>query len=323
MRTLLLLLRPRKKPVPAAVSSIGGEGTNKLAHAVLLLYNVEHGGLCSAFSACREPQTEEGGPNPFALFLPLYHEDSSMFFLLFFNPFLIAAAIIPAIVLLVRIYRADRLDKEPSGLLLSLVFYGIFATGLAMFTERIGTSVLSGALPEDSAAYRAWLYFLVVAGSEEGFKYLLLRRSTWHHPAFNCQFDGVVYATFVSLGFALWENISYVLMYGFSTAMVRAVTAVPGHACFGVFMGAWYGQAKRWASYGYPGRSRLCSWLAFLLPVLLHGCYDFIASKEDGGGAWTFVIFVLILFIIAFILVKRLSQRDRYIDGPDYGGDWR
>ena len=71
-------------------------------------------------------------------------------------------------------------------------------------------------------AYNAIMYFGIVAFSEEGAKYFLLRRRTWHSAAFNCQFDGVVYAVFVALGFALWENISYVLMYGLSTALVRA-----------------------------------------------------------------------------------------------------
>ena len=73
-------------------------------------------------------------------------------------------------------------------------------------------------------AYNAIMYFGIVAFSEEGAKYFLLRRRTWHSAAFNCQFDGVVYAVFVALGFALWENISYVLMYGLSTALVRAIS---------------------------------------------------------------------------------------------------
>ncbi len=79
-----------------------------------------------------------------------------------------------------------------------------------------------------STAYNVLLYFVVVALSEEGFKYLLLKKRTWYSSEFNCQFDGVVYAVFVALGFALWENISYVLMYGLGTAAIRAVTAVPG-----------------------------------------------------------------------------------------------
>ena len=148
---------------------------------------------------------------------------------------------------------------------------------------------------------------------EEGFKYLLLKRRTWLSPAFNCQFDGVVYAVFVSLGFALWENIDYVVMYGFSTALVRAVTAVPGHACFGVFMGAWYGLAKRYENYGYPEKSRRCRTLAVPLPTLLHGAYDLIATLEHSALSWGFAGFILALFAAALYAVKKLSREDRFI----------
>ena len=161
------------------------------------------------------------------------------------NPILIAAAVIPAVFLLVHVYRADKLEKEPAPLLISLVLYGIAATFIALLLERFGGWLLGRYFPENSTPYNVLMYFGVVAFSEEGAKYFLLKRRTWNSAAFNCQFDGVVYAVFVSLGFALWENISYVLMYGLSTALVRAVTAVPGHACFGVFMGVWYGLAKR------------------------------------------------------------------------------
>ena len=42
-------------------------------------------------------------------------------FLLYMNPILIAAAVVPAVFLLIRVYRTDRLEPEPSGLLLSLI----------------------------------------------------------------------------------------------------------------------------------------------------------------------------------------------------------
>jgi len=158
----------------------------------------------------------------------------------------------------------------------------------------------------------------VVALSEEGFKYLLLKKRTWYSSEFNCQFDGVVYAVFVALGFALWENISYVLMYGLGTAAVRAVTAVPGHACFGVFMGAFYGLAKRYDNFGDEYRSRRCRRFAVLVPVLLHGTYDFIATYEYDGYAWIFVVFVVLLFAAAYRMIKKLSCDDRFIDGNDY-----
>ena len=60
------------------------------------------------------------------------------------------------------------------------------------------------ALVEDTVAdpglYQILLYFGVVACSEEGAKYFMLKRRTWNSPEFNCQFDGVVYGVFVSLG---------------------------------------------------------------------------------------------------------------------------
>lgn len=234
-----------------------------------------------------------------------------MFF--YYNPILIAAAVLPAIALMVFVYREDRMEKEPWPLLLSLLAQGIISTSLAVFTERLGTKLLGGLLSPNTLIYQVIFNFLVVGLSEEGFKYLLLKRRTWLSPAFNCQFDGVVYAVFVSLGFALWENIDYVVMYGFSTALVRAVTAVPGHACFGVFMGAWYGLAKRYENYGYPEKSRRCRTLAVLLPTLLHGAYDLIATLEHSALSWGFAGFILALFAAALYAVKKLSREDRFI----------
>ena len=185
-------------------------------------------------------------------------------------------------------------------------------------TAQLGEAILGILLPQSSTAYNVLLYFVVVALSEEGFKYLLLKKRTWYSSEFNCQFDGVVYAVFVALGFALWENISYVLMYGLGTAAVRAVTAVPGHACFGVFMGAFYGLAKRYDNFGDEYRSRRCRRLAVLVPVLLHGTYDFIATYEYDGYAWIFVVFVVLLFAAAYRRIKKLSRDDRFIDDSDY-----
>jgi RsiW-degrading membrane proteinase PrsW (M82 family) len=237
------------------------------------------------------------------------------------NPILIAAAVIPAIFLLVKVYRADKLEKEPPLLLFSLIVYGIIATGLAMATERLGTALLNSALPQDSLMYNVLMYFAVVAISEEGAKYLLLKIRTWRSPSFNCQFDGVVYATFVSLGFALWENIGYVIRYGFGTAMIRAVTAVPGHACFGVFMGVWYGIAKKHEGNGHRIKSRICRMLSLVFPILMHGAYDFIATYEYIHYAWAFVAFVAVMFAVALILVRHMSSHDKYIN--NYNSFWR
>ncbi len=223
---------------------------------------------------------------------------------------LIVAAVVPAVYLLIRVYRADRLEKEPAGLLISLVVLGIASTALAGIAEEFREELLLELFPEEGLAFNILLYFVVVAVSEEGFKYLLLKIRTWKSPQFNCQFDGVVYAVFVSLGFALWENISYVLYYGFGTAVARAITAVPGHACFGVFMGVWYGVAKRYDLAGFAEESRRARRISLMIPILLHGAYDFIATMESELMGIVFLAFVSWMFGAALKLVKKTSAAD-------------
>lgn len=225
-----------------------------------------------------------------------------------------AAAVIPAIILLIKVYKADRLDKEPKGLLVSLVFLGILSTFGTMITEGIGSGVLQAFFSEESIIYKVLEYFVVVAVSEEGFKYLLLKLRTWKSQFFNCSFDGVVYAVFVSLGFALWENIAYVAQFGFSVAIVRAVTAVPGHACFGVFMGIWYSAAKRWSYRGNESKSASCRFKALFIPVLLHGAYDFLATFGGYIATCVWAVFVIVMFITAYRRVTANSRNDNYID---------
>ena len=226
--------------------------------------------------------------------------------LMSYNVFLIVAAVVPAFFLMIRAYRSDRLEKEPPSLLWSLALAGVFSALIALVVERILGRILDAAVPQGTL-YDVLLYFGVVAFGEEGAKYFMLRRRTWRSPEFNCQYDGVVYAVFVSLGFALWENIGYVLMYGMQTA----VTAIPGHACFGVFMGVFYGLAKRRFNEGGAAGSKALRILAVIVPALLHGTYDYIASTD--GSIWGFIGFIAVLFVVSFVLIGKMAKRDQYI----------
>lgn len=230
-----------------------------------------------------------------------------------YNFILIAAAVIPAVFLMVKVYRSDRLEKESPALMWRLVKAGIFSSLIALVEEKILSFILGRAVDSGTALYNVILYFVVVAVSEESSKYLLMKRSTWNSPEFNSRYDGVVYAVFTSLGFALWENVSYVLSYGFRTAVVRAVTAIPGHACFGVFMGVLYGCARKYDYAGHRLASKLLRVMALAIPVLLHGAYDYIATMEETAGGWYFTGFIAVLFILSYIIVGRSSKHDEFI----------
>ena len=235
-----------------------------------------------------------------------------MFFITPMLPILavyILAAVLPAIILLRYIYKHDTVEKEPPGLLLTLLFMGVLAALCATVLEAIFQTVLGLLVDPGSPVYTILLAFLV-AVVEEGTKFWLLKRRTWYHPAFNYRFDGIVYAVFVSLGFAAYENITYVLRYGLSVALPRALLAVPGHAAFAVVMGAFYGRAKLREGWGDLREARRDLWTGYLFAVLLHGFYDTCAMIGTVISTVVFLVFVALMFLGIFRLVKKESATD-------------
>ncbi len=226
---------------------------------------------------------------------------------------LILSAVVPAIFLLVKVYKADKLERENPVFILLLIISGIFSTVLAMVLEELGTYVLSLYYDSQSLIYNILMYYVVVAVSEEGSKYILLRKRTYHSFEFNCQYDAVVFAVAVSLGFALWENILYVFRYGLSVALTRALTAIPGHCSFGVFMGIWYGKEKRHDNEGDTALMIISRIMTLVCPIILHGTYDFLCSLNTEESALYFLVFIICLFLLSFFMVKKNSYEDRYI----------
>lgn len=239
-----------------------------------------------------------------------------MFFIVPIPPLLpilavyILAAVLPAVLLLRYIYRHDTVEKEPPGLLALLLAAGVLAALGSSVLEGLAQRLLNVLVSPQSPVYTLLLAFLVVAMVEEGTKFWLLRRCTWRHPAFNYRFDGIVYAVFVSLGFAAYENIQYVLSYGLSVAIPRALLAVPGHMAFAVYMGVFYGRAKLRAGCGDVRGVRRNFRLAYLWPVFLHGFYDTCAMTGTTLATVVFLVFVAVVFFSVYRILKRESAAD-------------
>ena len=132
--------------------------------------------------------------------------------------FLIAAAVIPPLILLYIIYRMDKIEREPVNLLVSLFLRGAVGMFPILILEVIGDRVI-GIFSWSEMLYLFFAYFIIPGFIEEGVKYQVLVRRIWNEPNFNYTFDAIVYAVFVSLGFAAVENVMYVLTTGFSTAV--------------------------------------------------------------------------------------------------------
>jgi RsiW-degrading membrane proteinase PrsW (M82 family) len=225
----------------------------------------------------------------------------------------LAAAVLPAFFLLRYIYLHDRIEKEPQGLLLSLFLLGVASALCASVAESLLKELLDRAIPNGGILYTVILSFIVVAMVEEGAKFLFLKRCTWNHPAFDCRFDAIIYAVFVSLGFAAYENILYVFRFGLTTAVLRAVTAIPAHMSFAVLCGVFYGRAKRCELYGRDELSRWNLQMSYVMAVVFHGVYDTCAMLGSKLSMAIFVVFVAVMFQLVFSLVKRESKLDQWM----------
>lgn len=210
------------------------------------------------------------------------------------------ASLAPVFIILFYIYFRDKYEKEPLGMLVKALLGGIIIILPVIFVEQ-WLSALSPFSGKVGAA--AWNAFVVAASTEEVFKFLALYFLIWKSPSFNEKFDGIVYAVFVSLGFAAVENVMYVMEGGMQTAALRALTAVPAHAIFGVTMGYYLGIAHMYEELRKKYLTR-----AIALPILLHGIYDFILMVEVGWLLLLFAPFVVWLYIMGMKKMRILSN---------------
>ena len=224
---------------------------------------------------------------------------------------LLILGVVPALLLMGYVYRLDRIEPEPWGLLLRLFIYGGLTTFAAGILEEIGVFALSLFLDNPySQAFLVLENFLVVGLAEEGVKHYALRKTTWYHSAFNYRFDGIVYSVAVALGFDAFENVMYILNFGLGVAPVRAVTAIPMHAICGIYMGHLYGQAKYHEAMRDWGAMTAYQWASVIIPLLLHGFYDFAASSDSPLLSGLFLLYVVVIDIVSFILLKHYSKTD-------------
>jgi len=201
---------------------------------------------------------------------------------------LIIAAILPPIFVIYYIYKQDLHEKEPHKLLLFTFLLGVFSCAPILFVELIF---------DENFFKNQFLYYLIGIGFvEEGVKYLILIIYNYPKEDFNEQYDGILYTVVMCMGFALVENIGYVLgdsgIDGMSVAILRMFTAIPLHATCGIIMGFYLGKAKM------DTNSKLSSLiLALIIPTIIHGLYDYFLSINV-------FVFSLITLISALIYGK-------------------
>ena len=222
---------------------------------------------------------------------------------------LLFLALLPGIIIIIFIFRKDKVEHEPWSLMIKLLVFGALSCIPAMFLETF-VSAFNPGFVEGSIGYAVFNAFLVAALCEEICKYVLLRIGSWRNKNFDYRFDGIVYGVAVAIGFALLENVLYVMEGGLNVALMRGVLAVPLHAFCGVFMGVYYGAAKRCSIEGDRSGASKATLMAIFVPFMIHGIYDSLAFMGEYGTTFVLLAFVLVMYIVAIRKVNKYSAED-------------
>jgi len=215
---------------------------------------------------------------------------------------LILAAIIPPILVMLFVYYQDKHEREEMHHLALAVFLG----GLSIFPALYLEQTISENFEIDLLNHlHTFLYsFFGIALVEELMKAIFFLNFIYNRNFFNEPYDGIVYSLFLSMGFALFENCSYVFDFGFTTALVRAFTAVPAHAVFAIILGYYLGRSK----FEKENRYKLIA-IGTLLAVIAHGIYDLLILQTFSEPLMALsAVFIYGLAYVCWKYMKRLLE---------------
>ena len=223
------------------------------------------------------------------------------------------AAILPAIVLIIHIYKRDKWQKEPPRQLFKAFVYGV---GSAMIVLLLPAFGLVSHNPSTEISAQIGNAFSTAAIPEEMAKLFMLWLFLRKCKEFDEHMDAIVYSVCVGMGFAATENILYLfsnLDNWLATGIMRALFSVPAHFFFAIIMGYYYSLA-----HFRIGKNRFMdAAFALLVPVAAHGIFDAVlfisALSQELAGVLTLVFLVGFFFLrkYASSRVDKLIESDR------------
>ena len=225
--------------------------------------------------------------------------------------------ILPALVWLFYYLNKD-VHPEPKRMILKVFLWGALIT-LPVFFIQLGLSSLLDGLLLPNLITSLLYWFLVIAFTEEFFKYLVVRWKVFNSRHLDEPVDIMIYMIVAALGFAALENILYL----FSPADNLSFNQVLNNALivsFVRFIGATFLHTLASGVIGYflvieVYEIEKRGWFIFsgiLLATTLHGLYNFSVITFKGTLQIAVPITILVglaIFVIwAFNRVKHMKS---------------
>ena len=216
--------------------------------------------------------------------------------------------LVPPILILLYFVLTDKF-REPKGTVILIFFLG--------FLICLPAGILNGLSHDffyDGSKYSDNLTssFLGPAWAEELLKFSILYLIVLKRNEFNEPMDGLVYGVVVSLGFATYENYTYVYEWAeqiakdegydfaelsYLVALGRSYSAIPMHGLNGAVMGDYFGM------FAFSGNKKFLI-LSLVLPYLFHGFYNFLS--------WPYPMTIIgILVLYSFYLHNDLKNKQK------------
>ncbi|MCX6722866.1 MAG: PrsW family intramembrane metalloprotease [Candidatus Staskawiczbacteria bacterium] len=212
--------------------------------------------------------------------------------------------ILPSLVWLSYYLRKD-VHPEPKRMILKIFLWGILIT-IPVFFVQIGLKFLLDKTNISSLNYELIYWFLIIALSEEFFKYLVIRLKVINSPNLDEPLDIMLYMVIAALGFAALENILYLFtpdQMSFYQIINRTLVID-----FIRFIGATFLHTLCSAVVGYSLAISFCEEkrkytyvvAGLFVAMVLHGLYNFSIMALD--GYIRLIIPVIIILTLAFIV---------------------
>jgi RsiW-degrading membrane proteinase PrsW (M82 family) len=206
------------------------------------------------------------------------------------NPVLLTLPVfVPVLFWAAYHYHKDRHLPEPAGNLLLCFVLGIAASylsqGLYVALGWVNLRYDAFALAENNPLGLLAFAVLAIGPIEEFAKLIPFVVVALRLKAFDEPMDGIIYASFIALGYATMENLQYLQFLTPWEAAGRGFAGPVVHILFASIWGHWIGCAH------LAGRSIIkCGLEGFAIAAILHGLYDFVVLMNP---AWSLPVAAL------------------------------
>jgi RsiW-degrading membrane proteinase PrsW (M82 family) len=204
-------------------------------------------------------------------------------------------------------YHKDRHLPEPPLNLLLCFALGLAAAPLSklmyMALEPLGLRFDAVALAESNPAGLFAYALLAIGPIEELVKLLPFLLVVVRFKAFDEPLDGIIYASFIGLGYAAAENVYYLDYLTPLEAAARGFASPVVHILFASIWAYWFTRASL-------ARESVALPLAmgFGLAAVLHGIYDFLVLLEPVAALPIAASLIVTIWIWRLILMRRLHH---------------